>query len=463
MFGLRPAAGRWITRDDDRGAARHVAVISARLWQDWDGRDPTIAERVHITLNGVRFAVVGVAADGFHGVEPSLTPPEVWIPEGTLAAVYPRRDPHWFQGHWVTMFLRPRAGASVAELTTRTSQALAGGLFDRAPAHIKVRPAPASVLSAAFRWYMTMGYALAALVLAAACANVANLFYARAAGMRVDLAVRRSLGAGFLQLMMPLGAEAAWIGMLASLTGAAAAALATRAFTTCFPVFVVDRVRYAPLTIPIDWRMATYAGAAGLGTAALVGVAAALVAARQSPMTSLCAGGTPAVTRRMRIRTTLVAIQVTAALLLAMVAGLALENQPPELFRTLQFDATRVVAARADSGGRRGPPGGECVLRSCARTRATRERGRGRVDRVRRPRRLGVRRAVDRMAAGRNAKQRGHRATDHRVGNGGVAGILHDDRRASPARPRVHAGRRSGRALDRGAHDERRGGAVPGA
>jgi predicted permease len=348
LFDLRPTAGRWITADDDRGHARNVAVISARLWQEWYGRDPDIASGAHVTVNGARFAVVGVAADGFHGVDPSMTPPEVWIPEGTLPAVYPRRDPHWFQGHWVTVFLRPRAGVPAAELQTRLSQALSGGLFDRDPAHIRVDLSPALILYADFRWYITMGLALAALVLAAACANVANLFYARAASIRTDLAVRQSLGASFLQLVAPLGAEAAWIGVLASIAGIAAAVAATRAVTALFPVFVVDRVHYSQLSFTADWRMAAYATAAGMAAALVVGIATALVAARRSPMESLCGGGTPAVTPRGRLRTPLAAVQITAALLLVMIAGLVLENEPPELSRRVRFDAASIVGARAN-------------------------------------------------------------------------------------------------------------------
>ena len=78
-LGLRPAAGRFYSlQDDRRGAANSVAVLSYSTWQKRFGGDPSIVGS-EIRLNGHPVTVLGVAPEGFHGLTRGLSA-ELWIP-----------------------------------------------------------------------------------------------------------------------------------------------------------------------------------------------------------------------------------------------------------------------------------------------------------------------------------------------------------------------------------------------
>lgn len=350
VFSLRPAAGRWIGAVDDEGQGRAVAVISARLWRDWFKADPTAIDRTSIQLNGAPFAIVGVAGEGFRGVQPDVSPPEIWISERALHLVYaPMRDRRWFVVHNVTAFLKPPLGMTNAELQTRLATAIAGGSLTYDPDHLHVVAEPATRLHADFDRWTLIVLMLGALVLLAACANVSNLLYARGTEARGELAIRQSLGATRAQLVSVVLSEALLLGGTASALGWVAAVGAMRAFGGLFPMFLVDRVHYASLALSPDWRVFAVAIACGTLAATAVGVAVGFAASRDTPLRAVWGGGgTLSVTTRARTRTALVAIQVTAAMLLVMVTGIVLENAPSELSARVLYDAPQVVAAGVD-------------------------------------------------------------------------------------------------------------------
>lgn len=348
VFDVRPAAGRWLTNDDDAGNGRPVAIISARLWRDWFGRADQVVDRTSILINGARFEIVGVAAEDFRGVQPALSPPEMWIPENTLPLLYPpKQDPRWFAGHSVTTILK--GSTNVAELQTRLASALAGGSLARDPDHLKARIERASALNAEVDSRGQIVLALALLVLMASCANVSNLLYARGTEIRGELAVRVALGANRAQLVRIIVSEASVIGACASALGWLGAFAMTSAFQRAFPTFVVDRMHYAVLTIAPDWRMFAWSVVSGMTGAVAIGVGTGVAASREMPAGWMA--GRAAATAdigRTRLRTTLVAIQVTAALLLIMVTGLLLENAPSSLSARVRYDSERLTVAGVD-------------------------------------------------------------------------------------------------------------------
>jgi len=226
-LGLSPSAGRLILPDDSRPGAAPVVVVSHAFGQ---GRFGNIADAVgqRVLVNNVPFTIVGVAPQGFFGADASVDP-ELFLPlysdlllTGAVEAGY--RDNNYY---WLKMMGRLRPGVSL----TAAQSALAGP-FDQwirttaesaeERAHLPqlVLTEGASGPDGLRRRYSRQIYVLmilVGLILAVACANIANLLLARTGARRREFALRLSLGAGRLRVARQLLTESV---VLSSLGGA---------------------------------------------------------------------------------------------------------------------------------------------------------------------------------------------------------------------------------------------------
>lgn len=79
MLGARPAIGRFFTPDEELDDAQHVAVLGYEIWQSRFAADKSVLGR-SIDVAGVAHTIVGVAPNGFTGVD--LDRVDVWLPIG---------------------------------------------------------------------------------------------------------------------------------------------------------------------------------------------------------------------------------------------------------------------------------------------------------------------------------------------------------------------------------------------
>jgi predicted permease len=355
VVGARLATGRGFLPEEGVEGARPAAVLGHGLWLRRFGGDPAVVGGT-LRLNGREFTIVGVAPEGFVGTRLFSFAPEIFVPLGQHERLRPETA-GWLDDpatSWLGVVGRLKPGvtlerAQAAASALATAQAREDsqrqGLGVRLYANrTLINP---WILDPAVLQRMAALLLLAmSLVLAIACANVANLLLTRAAGRRREIAVRLSLGAGRGRLVRLLLTESF---VLAAL-GAAAGLL--------FAVWMVDLSRgFRPtldfataFVLRVDGHVLAYTAAVSVVTALVFGLVPALQAARTSLVPALKDESAASVGTRSRAREVLVTVQIALALLLLVGAGLFVRS-----FRNAQaidpgFDPQGVLLASVHLG-----------------------------------------------------------------------------------------------------------------
>jgi predicted permease len=334
ILGVPMVAGRAIVPDDDQTAGRdHVAVLSNSLWRRRFAGDPNILNR-EIALNGQRYSVVGVAPPGFYGVDRGIVS-EFWVPLAASEEIMPdlaenglsrtKRDNQWLM---LDARLRPGVSRARAAVLVNVVKKRLDDTYRKDQKHhesVTLQTAGGLIAGSATPAFTLMAVLMVVvgLVLLVACANVANLLLARAAGRQKEIAIRLAMGAGRRQLIRQLLIESLVLALLGAGVGFLLAAGAARAISNFqlplpFPV-VFD--------FNVDLRVAIFTLGLSLITALLFGLVPAMRASRPDLVDALKEG--PALFGRMGhsgLRNTLVIVQVALSLVLLTTAGLFLRS-----------------------------------------------------------------------------------------------------------------------------------------
>ena len=338
VFGARPEAGRTFSAQEDAPGGPRVAVISHHLWTSRFAADPQTIGRP-ISLNGDAYTVIGILPERFRS-EPAA---DVFI------ALQP--DPNSTnQGHYLSVAAHLKPGATLG--SARAELKVLGDRFRKANpkwmgddehagvfgmleiAVGNVRPALLVLLGAV------------GLVLLIACANVANLLLARAAGRQREVAIRAAIGASRAQIVRQLLLESLLLACAGAVAGVVVGVWGARGLLALSPGDLprIDDLANAPFwTALLDWRVIAFTLGVALLTALLFGLAPALQLARTELGQTLKEAGGRGATNRRAARTRSALVIVETALALMLLIGAAL------LIRT--FVALREVKPGFDTKG----------------------------------------------------------------------------------------------------------------
>ena len=343
----KPAlVGRTLSPADDGPGAEKVAVASYGFWQSSLGsRESAVGSTVD--LEGDRYTIVGIMPQEFTYPEQGT---DLWRSSRLDRANLQNRGAHNYRG-----IARLAPGVSI-EQAQADMTAIAARLQESYPENYPEGSGWGVILVPLFEH--TVGAARPALivllgavgfVLLLACANVANLTLVRATAREKELKLRAVLGAGRARLVAGLLAESAVIATLGLLAGLVVAHATLRALQLFGPN-AVPRLEEAT----IDARVLAFTVLVSTLTVVLVGLFPALGASRTSLVAreSSRASAGPG---QGRLRSVLVVVQVSIAVLLLVGAGLLIRS-----FRELMqvepgFRPERVIAMEVSVSQNRYP------------------------------------------------------------------------------------------------------------
>jgi putative ABC transport system permease protein len=323
LLGVNPMMGRWFQPEDDRLNAARVAIISHGLWQRrFSGRADILGRAV--ILNEQIYTIVGIMPADFRTVTGNLyqsvdRPREVWTPLATDTTASGRGTV------FLRMIGRLKPGitidAAASELNTIAERLAQQFPNNNAGFGVRVRGMHRDLGEEIWpAVWILMGAVV--ILLAIACANVANLFLVRAAARAGEMTVRAALGASRSRIVRQLLTESALIAFTGGILG------------TILAWTGVDMLRrlVASGAIPIhvtnvNLVVLGFTLAISLGAGFIFGLAPALHAAKVNLNDALKgAARATGASARSRLRNVFVVAEVAFALTLLAGAGLVVKS-----------------------------------------------------------------------------------------------------------------------------------------
>jgi predicted permease len=353
-LGLHPVMGRFFHQADDlHPGASPYAVLSYSAWRGRFGGDSGIVGKT-VRINRLPYTVLGVAPPDFHGTELWYWP-EVWVPMMMEPQIENYPDAGWLdnRGTWDTWVLgRLKPGTSktqaLANLNTIAAQLAREHPDNNEGLQFKLaKPGLAGDWVGGPARAFTLGVlGLAALVLLAACANLASLLTARAADRQREIAIRLSIGAKRARVVRQALTETLVLSLAGGAAGYALAFVLSQA---------LSRWR-APMDIPVqfdvtpDWRVFLFALVVSIVASALFGSAPAWRASKTDANAVLKGSMMSWGGRRLVFRDVLVVLQVALCFVLVTASLISLRGLQQALKMRLGFDPDGVAVVAYDLG-----------------------------------------------------------------------------------------------------------------
>jgi predicted permease len=344
LLGIEAAAGRVFSASDDlRPRANPVAVLSYEYWKDRFAASEQAIGRT-LLINNYPLTIVGVAQPGFRGLEPGL-PTQVFVPMMMTPALARNDSADMFNSRlrWVNVYGRLRPDIS-RQHAQSALQPLFHDILDAEmlqPGFAKATPydrqqflkmwlqvIPGGQGNALLRQqyekplWVLMG--VTGFVLLIACANLASLLAARAAGRRKEIAVRLAIGSSRARLLQQLMTES----LLLALAGGAAGITLAIVLSKKLLAFLPENPTGYAISSSPDWRIVCFASGISVLTGLVFGLIPAWQAARPDLADTLKANAasTSGGTAQVSFRKLLVGTQIALSLLLLVGAMLFIRS-----------------------------------------------------------------------------------------------------------------------------------------
>ena len=364
VLGVKPLIGRlFATTDESTEGSNPVVVLSSHLWRNRFKRDASVLGKP-ITLNGLSYTVIGVAAEDFSGVVTGRQA-DAWIPitmwrqaDPDLASSTLTWHTNWFHDRdttWLQAFGRLKPEISVKRAQADVST-IAGRLAKEYPltnrkVGVRVAPhlgLPPYVRSRA-RTFITLPLFVVGIVLLMVCANLTGMMLTKAAGRQREIGIRLAVGANRWHIVRQLLTE----GMLLAISGGFLGWFLGIQFSKWISSLLPESYFDVPLAFRPELDSRTF-----WFTLAIAGVSGVLFSL--APVAHLLEldllpllkdqMGSRARIGPLRLREVLIFAQTTFSVILLVVAGLCIQTLQNARQIDTGFSMERVLTAKLDLG-----------------------------------------------------------------------------------------------------------------
>jgi len=344
-LGVTPLRGRFVLpSDEDETNSPHAAVISYGFWQrQFAGADSAVG--AHFTSSDLAFVVVGIAPRDFSGTE--LDAADVWVPLGAVAPNRIGRDWKTWTGNVPRVLVRLRdsvaLGVAEAEATVIVRRLPDSDSYPGVSEAVALGSVIAARGPGEQRTEVTVSTRLvvaSALVLLAACANLANLLLVRALTRRRELALRLAIGVSRGRLASQMLLES----LIIALGGSILALMIASWGGTGLRKLVFPELQWASSTL--DVRVFAFSVLCGTLVALVATVAPAIRLTRSDVASALRSAAPQLTASTGRLRQSLLALQVALSVLLIIGAAAFSKSLNEAYAFDMGIDVDRLITAR---------------------------------------------------------------------------------------------------------------------
>lgn len=351
VLGVQPQLGRSFLPEEEQPGKEQEIILSHGLWERRYASDPNISGKI-VKVDGKAFTVVGVMAKGFDYPMPA----EAWMPLSLSTKERTQRD-------WRTLTvlgrLKPNVTFNGAAAEMKGIAQQQAEAFPDVYKGWELHPMPLRQFASGdlTREFTVMLLAATGFVLLIACANVANVQFARVTGRHKELAVRTAVGASRGRIVRQLLIESILLSFVGALFGLVLAEWAMSVMVGNMPADVAKYIA-GWKTIGIDSGAFLFTLVIAVLSGIVSGIMPALFTSRANVGEILkeSGRGSSAGRARHRMRNMLVIGEVALSLVLLIGAGLLVkgfhalltvnENYHPESLLTLNLNLPETQYAK---------------------------------------------------------------------------------------------------------------------